>query len=68
MKVVRLSALHTGRLYLPGYIPGTYFCKRLSRTQGHSAAVRIKSMKNPDDNIGNRTPKLPDFVKRIINI
>ena len=26
MKVVRLSALRTGRLYLPGNIPGTYFC------------------------------------------
>jgi len=26
MKVVRLTALHTGRLYLPGNIPGTHFC------------------------------------------
>jgi len=26
MKVVRLSALHTGRLYAPGNIPGTHFC------------------------------------------
>ena len=26
MKVVRLSALRTGRLYPPGNIPGTYFC------------------------------------------
>jgi hypothetical protein len=26
MKVVRLSALHTGRLYPPGNIPGTHFC------------------------------------------
>jgi len=26
MKVVRLSALSTGRLYLPGNIPGTHFC------------------------------------------
>jgi len=25
MKVVRLSSLHTGRLYQPGNIPGTYF-------------------------------------------
>jgi hypothetical protein len=31
MEVVRLSALRTGLLYLPGNIPGTYFCKRLSR-------------------------------------
>jgi hypothetical protein len=26
MKVVRLSALNTGRLYTPGSIPGTHFC------------------------------------------
>jgi hypothetical protein len=26
MKVVRLSALGTGRLYQPGNIPGTHFC------------------------------------------
>jgi len=26
MKVVRLLALRTGRLYPPGNIPGTYFC------------------------------------------
>jgi len=68
MNVVRLSALRTGCLYLPGDIPGTYFCFRLGRTQDHSATGRIKSMKNSNDNIGNRTPKLPDFVKRIINI
>ena len=26
MKVIRLSALRTGRLYPPGNIPGTHFC------------------------------------------
>jgi hypothetical protein len=26
MKVVKLSILHTGRLYPPGNIPGTHFC------------------------------------------
>jgi hypothetical protein len=26
MKVVRLSALRTGRIYPPGKIPGTHFC------------------------------------------
>jgi hypothetical protein len=31
----------------PGNIPGTHFCYRLSRPQGHSAAGRIMSMKNP---------------------
>ena len=54
MKVVRLSALHTGRLYPPGNIPGTHLCYRPSRSQSHSAAGRIMSMKNSND-IGNRT-------------
>ena len=59
MKVVRLSALHTGRLYPPGIILGTRFCKRLNQPQGHSAAGRNMSMKNSYDIIGNRTRDLP---------
>jgi hypothetical protein len=43
----------------PGNIPGTHFCYRLSRTQGHSAAGRIMSMKNSNETIGNRTRDLP---------
>jgi len=35
MKVVRLSALRTGRLYSPGNIPGTHFCYRQSQPHGH---------------------------------
>ena len=58
MKVVRLSALRTGRLYPSGNIPCTYFCYRLSRSQGHSAAGRIMSMKNCNDTTGNRTRDL----------
>jgi hypothetical protein len=46
MKVVRLSALRTGRVYAPGNIPGTHFCYRLSRPQGHSATGRFMPMKN----------------------
>ena len=42
----------------PGNIPGTHFCYRLSRPQGHSAARRILSMKNSNDTIGNRTRDL----------
>jgi hypothetical protein len=61
MKVVRLSALRTGRLYHPGNIPGTHFCWRLSRPQGHSAAGRIMSMKHANDTIGNRTRGLPTY-------
>ena len=59
MKVVRLSALRTGRLYSPGNIPGTHFCWRLSQPQSHRAAGRIVSMKNSNDTIGNRTRNLP---------
>jgi len=59
MKVIRLSALHTGRLYPPRNIPGTHSCWRLSQYQGHIAAGRIMSMKNSSDIIGNRTRNLP---------
>jgi len=55
MKMVRLSALRTGRLYSPGNIPGTHFCYWLIRPQGHSKAGRTMSMKNSSDPIGNRT-------------
>ena len=37
MKVAILSVLRTGRLYPPWNIPGTHFCYRLSRLQGHNA-------------------------------
>jgi len=47
MKVARLSALSTSRLYPPGNIPGT------RQPQGHSATGRIMSMKNSNDTIGN---------------
>jgi hypothetical protein len=57
-----LSALPTGRLYLPP-IPGdndaTHLCYRLSRPQGHSAAGRIRLMKTPNDPIGNRNCEVP---------
>ena len=53
------SALRTGRLYAPGDNPGTHFCWRLSRPQGHCAAERTMSMKNSNDTTGNRTCDLP---------
>ena len=59
MKAVNLSGLRTGRLYSPRDSSGTNFCQRLSLPQGHSAARRIKSMKNPTDPIGNRTRGFP---------
>jgi hypothetical protein len=40
-------------------IPGTHFCYRLSRPQGHNATGRLKSLKNSSDSIGNRTRDLP---------
>jgi len=43
----------------PGNVPGTHFCNRLSRLQGHSAIGRIISMKNSNDTIWNRTGDLP---------
>ena len=63
MKVVRLSALRTCRLYPPENIPGTHFCWRLSQLQGHSAAGRIMSMKSFNDTIGNRTGNFPLVVQ-----
>jgi hypothetical protein len=53
MMAVRLSVLRTVRLYPPENIPGTHFCWRLSRYQGHIAIGRIVSMKNSDDTIRN---------------
>ena len=61
MRVVRLWALRTSRLYPPGNIPDTHFCYRLSQPQGHSAARRIVSMKNSCDTIGNRARDLPAY-------
>jgi len=58
MKVIRLSALRTGRLYLPGNIPGTHYCYRLSRPQGHSETGRLMWIKNFNDTIWNRTRDL----------
>jgi len=47
MKVVRLSALRTGRLYAPLDISGTHFCERLSQSQCRDAAGRIMAIKIP---------------------
>jgi len=46
MKVVELSALRFGCLYVPGNIYGTHFCSKLSLPRDHIAAGRIMSMKN----------------------
>jgi len=59
MKVVRFSALHTGRLYTPGNIPGNHFCQGLSQPKGRSVSGRIMSRETSNDTIGNRTRDLP---------
>jgi hypothetical protein len=59
MKVVRLSALRTGRLYPQEGFLVLISVKRLSRPQGHNATGKIKSLKNFSDSIGNRTRGLP---------
>jgi hypothetical protein len=56
---VRLSALRAGSTFTPRKFPGTHFCSGLSRTQGHSAAGRLRSIKKYNDFIGNRTRGLP---------
>jgi hypothetical protein len=56
-KVVRFA--HQPPLLLE-HIPGTHFSQRLSRSQSYSVAGSIKSLKNPDDHIWNRTCDLAD--------
>jgi hypothetical protein len=53
MKVVRLSASRTGRLYFKEIFLVLISVKRLSRPLGHSATGRIMSMKNSSDTIRN---------------
>ena len=51
----------THRPPLPtGNAPGTHFCQRLSRPQGHNAIGRILcQIKNSSDTIWDRTSDLP---------
>ena len=42
----------------PGNPPGTHFCQRLSRPQGHCEIGRIMSMKNSNETIWDRTSDL----------
>jgi hypothetical protein len=41
--------------FTPRMIPGTHFCWRLSRPQGHSAAERLGQSKNPVTSLGTET-------------
>jgi hypothetical protein len=53
-RISRQSAHVYGMAVSPTHRP-PHFCRRLSRPRGRSAAGRIKSMKNPNDPIGNNT-------------
>jgi hypothetical protein len=44
--------------FTPKKIPGTHFCYSLSRSQGHTAAERIRSIKKYKELIRNRTRDL----------
>ena len=55
----KVVSLTHGRLYHPGNTPGTHFCSRLCRSQGHSAIGRIMPMKNSNYTIWNQTSDLP---------
>jgi hypothetical protein len=59
MKVRKLSALWTGRLWPSGKIPCTHCFQRLSRNRSHSAAGRIRFIKSLKNSFGNRTRYLP---------
>jgi hypothetical protein len=45
--------------FTPRKVPGTHFCLRLSRLQGHSALERFRLIKKSNDRIGDRTRDLP---------
>ena len=53
--VIRLLTLAPAAFTPHETLPVLISVKRLSRSQGHSAAGRIKSVKNSNDTIGNRT-------------
>ena len=75
-QISRQSALQGAKVVSPthrpplpsGNIPGTHFCQRLSRSQGHSAAGSITSIKNSNYIIGNRTRDLPACSAVRVNV
>jgi hypothetical protein len=56
---VLLSALWAGLPLISTKIPGTQFCKGLSRHQGHSAAGRFRSIEKSNNLIWNSTLEFP---------
>jgi len=51
--------MHHPALPTKGNIPGIHFCYRLSQTNSHIAAGRIRLMKISSDIIGKRNHKFP---------
>ena len=54
INLVRLSALHTGRLYSPGNIPGTHFCWSTAVAQWLRCCAKSRKVAGsiPDGDIG----------------
>ena len=61
LKVVRLSVLSIGRLYTQETSPVLIYVRGWVDPRAKVAAGRIKSMKNPNNPIGNRTCDLPIY-------
>jgi len=59
VKLVRLSALRTGRLYLQEKFLVLISARGWFNPRVHTAVGRIMSMKNSSDTTGNQTPDLP---------
>ena len=59
MKVLRLSAIHIGRLKTPSNYSWYSFLFQAESTLGHSVAGRIMLMKYSNNAIGNQTRYLP---------
>ena len=55
----KVASLTQRPFSFPGDIPRTHFCCRLSRTEGHSVARKVRSMKNSSGSNENRTHDLP---------
>jgi hypothetical protein len=67
LRIFRQQAHESGKVMSPIHWPplpsgdtrGPHFCQRFSQSQDHSAAGRLKSMKNHNDPIGKRTRNFP---------
>jgi len=63
MNVVRLSTLHTGRLYPQEDISDTHFCLEADALHGRGVAGRIMSMKSTERYLVGTTMNFTLFVR-----